>query len=124
MTLRQAQSQPIDRPMKSNEIALIEWLLASARTTQKSVLTDWSRYRVVGGCGCGSLDVSVSGIDLSEATHGVIAEAWGTSPEGANLIVGLHAALLGETFIVTELEIMPVDGQKHYSLPVPENLSP
>lgn len=114
--------QPLDRPLKPSEIALIEWMLAEARESNETVLTDWSRYRVVSGCdcGCGTLDLSVAGVITSEETHRVLADAYGTSPEGTKLNVILH----GESGIVTELEIMPVETNGPHSLPRPEDLYP
>jgi hypothetical protein len=110
------------RPLTSSEISLIEWLLACARTINGSVLTSWEKYRAQNGCdcGCGSLDLLVQKVSTDEGTHRIIASAAGTTPDGAHVIVFLHA----ESEIITELEIMCIDANRPSSTPCPEHLAP
>jgi hypothetical protein len=107
------------RALAPTEVRLIEWLLAEARTRPDDVVCRWDEYQVSGGCECGcpSVSLSLTGHLEDEERHCVIAEASGASPEGAAVLVWLHA----EGDALTELEIVPMGGTP-ITLPRPETL--
>jgi hypothetical protein len=108
------------RPASDEERDFIDWLLRHAATTSaEHFLTQVPNLQVVGvcGCGCPSVDFQVGGQD---ANAFIIADAYGTSPEG----VPVGVLLWGKQDRISGLEVYPVTDDQNFQLPRLDTLSP
>lgn len=107
---------PDPRPLASNERQLLERLLRRCTIMPDLWLDQLSTVTVASRCGCGcpTLDLAVGG---REAAHSsgttILAEAGGTSPEGVDFGIILHA----REGILSELEVYPLTDSGVFSLP-------
>jgi hypothetical protein len=112
------------RALTAAERALLEWLLEHGTAQAREFLPQLERVRVVSvcTCGCPTIDFAMDGGESAPTgPHANLADVVGTSPEGVEVGVILHARG-GE---LSELEVYSfggVDGA--FGLPGIETLKP
>ena len=110
------------RPLSSEELALLEWLIDHGRPDASKYRSQIPRLRVVSRCGCGcpSIDVAIGSTSHKTGASHIIADGEATSAEGALVGVILHVRE-GE---ISELELYSITGQEtRFSLPKPETIT-
>ena len=111
-------NRPIRRALSSEEHALLKWLIANGNPGAKQYASQLPDISVVGlcTCGCPTLDLAIG--DSEARTTGpshVLAEFDGTTPEGVQVCVILHA----RKNQISELEIIAIDDfEGVFNLPV------
>jgi hypothetical protein len=116
MTVRQ------ERPLSSEEVALLEWLIDHGRPDASKYRFQIPLLRVVSKCGCGcpSIDLAIGCTSHKTGASHIIADGEATSPEGAFVGVILHVRE-GE---ISELEVYSITGQEsRFGLPKPETIT-
>jgi hypothetical protein len=116
--------RPERRPLTREERTLLEWLIdnGSSNANAKEYSPQLANLSVVGTCTCGcpAVDLALEGDDQRKtAPSKILADFLGTTPEGIEVGVILHARE-GE---ISELEVYSItDLKKPFGLPTKESL--
>lgn len=114
--------RPERRPLTQEERTLLEWLIANGSEDAKTYSRQLSGLGVVGTCTCGcpTIDLALGGRDQRKtAPSEILADFVGTTPEGIEVGVILHARD-GE---LSELEVHAIADEKGpFRLPAIESL--
>lgn len=114
--------RPERRRLTQEERTLLEWLVANGGVDAKEYSPQIADLRVVGTCTCGcpTIDLAVGDHDQRKtASSKILADFVGTTPEGIDVGVILHARE-GE---ISELEVYAIANVKEpFRLPTIESL--
>jgi hypothetical protein len=113
-----------NRPLTVEEKTLLEWLMEQGSPEAREFTPQLEHARVVGRCGCGcpTIDLGIGASDTrTVGASQILAEFVGTSPEGWQVGVLLHA----RDGKLSELEIYNLsEHEGAYSLPSISTLTP
>lgn len=114
--------RPERRPLTQEERTLLEWLIANGSADAKGYLPQLADLSVVGRCPCGCPTIDLALGDRYQrktAPSKILADLVGTTPEGIEVGVILHARE-GE---ISELEVYAIaDVKQSFRLPTIESL--
>jgi len=114
--------RPERRPLTQEERTLLEWLMANGSEDAKQYSPQLGDLSVVGTCTCGcpTIDLAPEGRDQRKTAPSIIlADFVGTTPEGIEVGVVLHA----REGKISELEVYAIaDMKQPFRLPTIESL--
>jgi hypothetical protein len=121
MPAESPKSRPPHRPLTSEEVEFLTWLLKHGKPEATQYLSQISSLRVVSQCDCGcpTIDFSVGGKEAASGSGSdIIADFLGITPEGASVGVLVHV----RDGLLSELEVYSLSDIKKFSFPRPETL--
>lgn len=108
--------QSLPRPIRSDEVAVIratfEACTSPSTTVDPAVLRDVEKLMVVSRCGCGCATVRFAPRRGSEPEL-PLARGRGVTPSGDSVLI----FVFGRTYVITELEIAPLNEPMSGGLP-------